>query len=576
MLNSTKARLRRGSVSALALVAAFATSAAHADTIPAVPTATAPATDDQTQKSDIAEGSDIVVTATKANELAPVTASLQTTQPQAIVSRSFIEDSLPATADFNQIALITPSVSNYGGNNGIGLSESKAQIRGFQDGEYNITYDGVPFGDTNDPTHHSTTFFPSNTIETLVVDRGPGNASQLGQATFGGTFNLFSRATRDTFGGSLEATYGSFNTYLGRAIVQTGKIDKLGGASAVFTGQYVHSDGRSSFSKYENYNLFGKVIVPIGPDVTLTLLGTYNKNHFNQADSDGSTLAQQALFGKYFALNNDPKTSEYFGYNRTVKTTDFELIKLEANLAPGVVFENRAFTYYYDNETLSANDVTTLPGTIYNTVAADGKTKIIGDVPGYTKTNKYRVFGDIMKLRADLTTFATLTVGAWLEFSNTYRQQRDVDLTTGAFNYVEKAVTAPATGLNPGQVTPALHQVRPEFAGQPYRGIRRARIAPVRGAQDHARLQTCRFRPQDRCRIQSDDALCAAQFQRLHRRSAVRDDQLSANHEPVGLRPVCQGLPRPAAQPALCRQYDILERRAAEIDQLSGRGGLSR
>jgi iron complex outermembrane receptor protein len=107
-----------------------------------------------------------------------------------------------------------------------------------------------------------------------------------------------------------------------------------------------------------------------------------------------------------------------------------------------------------DNETLSAKDVTTLPGTTYNTIAADGKTKIIGNIPGYTKTNKYRVFGDIMKLRTDLTAFATLTVGAWLEFSNTYRQQRDVDLTTGAFNYVEKAVTAPATGLNPGQMTP--------------------------------------------------------------------------------------------------------------------------
>ena len=101
----------------------------------------------------IAEGSDIVVTATKANEIAPVTASLETTEPQAIVSRSFIEDSLPATADFNAIALISPSVSNFGNNNGVGLSESKGQIRGFQDGEYNITYDGVPFGDQNDPPH---------------------------------------------------------------------------------------------------------------------------------------------------------------------------------------------------------------------------------------------------------------------------------------------------------------------------------------------------------------------------------------------------------------------------------------
>ena len=424
-----------------------------ADATAAAPSASAtpapPATDDQ----KIGEGSDVIVTATRANEIAPVTVSLQTTQPQAIVSRSFIDDSLPATADFNQIALITPSVSNLGGNNGVGLSESKAQLRGFQDGEYNVTYDGVPFGDTNDPTHHSTTFFPSNTVETLVVNRGPGNASNLGQASFGGTFDLFSRATRDTFGGELEATYGSFNTYLGRALLQTGKIDALGGTEAVFSGQYVHTDGRTSFSPYRNYNLFGKVVIPIGPDAKLTLIATYNRNRFNQADSDGSTLAQQALFGRYYGLNNDPKTSEYYGYNHTDKTTDFEIIKFEANLSPTAVFENRAYTYYYDNETLSANDVTTLPGATYSTKNAAGVT-VTGDIPGYTKTNKYRVYGDIFKVRIDLTRFATLTAGAWLEFNRTYRQQTDVDLTTGGFNYIEKAVTAPPTGLNPGAITP--------------------------------------------------------------------------------------------------------------------------
>ncbi|MDB5714673.1 MAG: TonB-dependent receptor [Sphingomonadales bacterium] len=439
-LTAGRARLLGASTFALAIIC-LQPAVAAAETAPSENASDAASSADQR----IAEGSDIIVSATKANEIAPVTASLQATQPQAIVSRSFIEESLPATVDFNQIALITPSVSNNGGNNGVGLSESKAQIRGFQDGEYNITYDGVPFGDTNDPTHHSTTFFPSNTIETLVVDRGPGNASQLGQATFGGTFNLFSRATRDDFGGQLVASYGSFNTYLARGLLQTGAIKGLGGTEAVFSGQYVHSDGRSSDSKYQNYNFFGKVMVPISPDVRLTFLATYNKNRFNQADSDGSTLAQQALFGKYYALNDDPKSSQYYGYNHTEKTTDFEIVKLEANLSHNATFENRAYTYYYNNETLSANDVTTLPGALYSTKSSTGTT-INGDIPGYTKTNKYRVFGDIAKARIDFG-FGALTVGAWLEFSHTYRQQRDVDLTTGGFNYTEKAVAAPSTKL---------------------------------------------------------------------------------------------------------------------------------
>uniref|UniRef100_UPI0035C9482C TonB-dependent receptor n=1 Tax=uncultured Sphingomonas sp. TaxID=158754 RepID=UPI0035C9482C len=482
-MNRSFARRRATILLMLSSGTILAAPAMASDAAPAVnaPAAADPQVRDSQQgATDIAEGSEIVVTATKANELAPVTASLKTTQPQAIVSRSFIEDSLPATADFNQIALITPSVSNVGGNNGIGLSESKAQIRGFQDGEYNVTYDGVPFGDTNDPTHHSTTFFPSNTIETLVVDRGPGNASQLGQATFGGTFNLFSRATRDQAGGSLEGTYGSFDTFLGRAILQTGAIDKLGGTEAVFTGQFVHSDGRTSYSKYQNYNLFGKVVVPVSADVKLTFLATYNKNRFNQADSDGSTLYQQSLYGKYYGLNDDPKTAQYYGYNHTDKTTDFEIVKLEANLAPGAVFENRAYTYFYDNETLSASDVTVVPGAKYQTIGADGKA-IAGDIPGYTKTNKYRVFGDIAKVRIDLASFATLTAGAWLEFSHTFRQQTDVDLTTGGFNYVEKAVTAPPTGLNPGQVTPLYVKFNQKSRGDHTEEFAELELRPIEG-----------------------------------------------------------------------------------------------
>ena len=439
------------------------------------PVAPAPATDPdpQTAQAGIAEGSDIVVTATKANEIAPVTASLAAKQPQSIVSRSLIEDSLPATADFNQIALITPSVSNFNGNNGVGLSESKAQIRGFQDGEYNITYDGVPFGDTNDPTHHSTTFFPSNTIETLVVDRGPGNASQLGQATFGGNINLFSRVARDEMGGTLKASYGSFDTYLVRGLIDTGLLGKTG-AKAVLTGQYVNTNGALSGEKYRNYNLFGKVQIPLGPDVTLTLLGTYNNNRFNQPDKDGSTLYQQSLFGKYFSLNNDPKTPQFYGYNHTDKTTDFEIATLEARIAPGTVFTNQSYTYYYDNETLSALDVT---GATANTTTTAAGTKITGNIPGYTKTNKYRVFGDIVKARFALTPYAALTVGGMIEFSHTYRQQTDIDLTTGGFNYIEKKVTNPVTGA----VTPLYVKFDQKSEGNNDAVFAEVELKPVAG-----------------------------------------------------------------------------------------------
>ncbi len=441
MNDSIRQRITYSIASSLILALVSSTSAAYATD--ATTTAAPPGSAD----NGIAEGSDILVTATKANEIAPVTASLKETQPASIVSRSFIEDSLPASADFNDIALISPSVSNTGGENGVGLNESKTTIRGFQDGEYNITYDGVPFGDTNDPTHHSNTFFPSNTIETLVVDRGPGNASQLGQATYGGNLNMFSRETRADPSAELKGTYGSFDTWLLRGVVQSGAIEKLNGTEIVLSAQHVETDGRLTLSPYRQTNLFGKAVVPISSSVRLTLLSTYNKNRFNQPDKNGSTLQEVAAFGKFYNLNNDPTSLNYYKYNVTHKTTDFEIARLDADIAPNSMFTNTAYTYYYDNETLSGANATTMPtGVVSPTgiVLADGKTKAPG-VPGYTKTNKYRVWGDIPKIKYDFG-FGAITAGIWLEHSDTFRQQTDVDLLTGNFNYSEKAVKNPKTG----------------------------------------------------------------------------------------------------------------------------------
>ena len=432
-----KRRLRaRTLASALALATAMSSQGARAADASPPP----PLTD-----NGIAEGSDILVTGTRANELAPVTASLKETQPASIISRSFIEDSLPASADFNDIALISPSVSNAGGENGVGLNESKTTIRGFQDGEYNVTYDGVPFGDTNGPTHHSNTFFPSNTIETLVVDRGPGNASQLGESTYGGNMNLFSRETRADPSAEFKGTYGSFNTYLLRGLLQSGAIDKLNGTEAVLSAQYIKTDGRLSLSGYNQKNIFGKVIIPLASNVHLSLLSTYNKNHFFQPDKNGITLAQEALYGKYYNLNNDPTSESYYKYNVTTKTTDFEIAKLDADIAPGTTLTNTAYTYYYDNETLSGSSATTIPvsagGTATTVTLAPGATPVPG-VPGYTKTNRYRVWGNIPKARFDFG-FGALTTGLWIEHADTFRQQTDVDLATGGFNYVEKTIKLP-------------------------------------------------------------------------------------------------------------------------------------
>src|SRR5471032_3343602 len=118
----------------------------------------------------------VVVTGTAFDpETAPAKARLETTEPQTIINKSYIEDSVSETADYTTILAIAPGMTGFD-TNGPGLSDGgvKNTMRGLPDGSYGITYDGIPFGDTNGPSHHSQSYFPGSTIGSIDVDRGPG------------------------------------------------------------------------------------------------------------------------------------------------------------------------------------------------------------------------------------------------------------------------------------------------------------------------------------------------------------------------------------------------------------------
>ena len=106
---------------------------------------------------------EVEVSETRVNALtqAPSDSNLDTYQPQSVIDLSFITNHLAPTADYSTIANLAPSVANVV-TNGPGLSDAKrATLRGFVDTQYNVTYDGIPFADTNDFSHHTTSYFPA-------------------------------------------------------------------------------------------------------------------------------------------------------------------------------------------------------------------------------------------------------------------------------------------------------------------------------------------------------------------------------------------------------------------------------
>ena len=105
--------------------------------------------------------------------------SLDAVEPQSFISSEFIKNFTPATTDFSELINIAPGTISYNPN-GVGLGQGTMYFRGFVDGDYNITWDGIPFNDSNNPTHHSWVFFPGPWIGGVDFDRSPGSASTVG------------------------------------------------------------------------------------------------------------------------------------------------------------------------------------------------------------------------------------------------------------------------------------------------------------------------------------------------------------------------------------------------------------
>lgn len=411
----------------LLLISAFCANAALAADDEGAPTRAQSAS----TTSAGAEGTDVemvIVTAEKeiGAKTAPVKASLDQVQPESIVSHEFIEQVTPEAGNISTVIFIAPSVSGISGNGGGIGNYFSTTLRGFTDGFYNVTYDGIAFGDTNNPTHHPNDYFPTSTIGAAVVDRGPGAAGDLGQANYGGAIHYFSPQVSDTFGAEQKLTYGTFNTFAAVSTLNTGELSQLGGGKLLLNFDERSSDTELSFSGGDTYNQMAKFILPIGDKFLMTVFVSHDWSRYNFPDSNGpgETLQQIQAYGKNFQLTNIPTDEHYYGFNFERKQTDFNYIDTKYNFTDQLSYENQLYEYFYSNKTESSDDNSALVGV--NSSAPKGGNP--NDIGGYLKRNDYHVGGDVMRF-TDQLPFGTLKVGGLVEASYTYRQKAYYDLT---------------------------------------------------------------------------------------------------------------------------------------------------
>ena len=105
--------------------------------------------------------------------------------PAAQVQSTLLSLSNEAQFSTNRYAVLFMPGTYSVDPNGTGLGQSKLYFRGFQDGFYTMSFDGIPFEDTNTPTHHSWASFPSQWISSTDFDRSPGQAFPVGRRVGG-------------------------------------------------------------------------------------------------------------------------------------------------------------------------------------------------------------------------------------------------------------------------------------------------------------------------------------------------------------------------------------------------------
>jgi iron complex outermembrane receptor protein len=354
-----------------------------------------------------------------APDVAPTQGSLTATEPQSVISQQYIENNLTGMSNYIEAAAIAPGVWAYSPNGPGGSDNPGLSMRGFQDGQYNVLFDGIPFSDGADFTHHATSYMTAQDTGKMVVDRGPGRASTIGDATFGGTIATYSKNPLSDPAATVRLQDGSFNSHLGGFQFDTGVMQNYGDTSAFIDYNHFSTDGALTNNNMRRNNLFAKLIKPLNENTSITIVAMQNDSYQNA--SLGATAAQIAQFGPRYGLNTDPTSQAYVGYNNDKFTSHFDYIGIQSRQGSWKL-DNKLYTNSYEHDAMQGQDP--------NGATANGTANGPNNIPGVTGLTQYTTYGDVFRATKSMGN-DDLGMGVWVERQLHQSWNNNVDLTNG-------------------------------------------------------------------------------------------------------------------------------------------------
>ena len=408
------------------------------------------------------------VAPTTATQFAPSQAPLSSIQPTSVVGSEFLQKVAPQTDDYNDVVLFTPSATDISPS-GPGLQQDFGQsIRGLQYTEFSVLWDGIPVpGFPFNFAPQPGAYFLSRDFSSVTINRGPGQASAIGQATFGGSVDLATTNPLSTPQTQIYGDFGSFGTKFFGIQGDTGDIAQTGGTRGLLDLTREEANGADTGIATERRNLFAKIEQPIGSNTVVTL--AINADNDFTKTPYGATLQSIALFGRNYSFNNDPASQSYNSYNRDIYTTDFIYLGEHSFLGDGWVIDNKSYQTEYIQRDQHGLDVggtaPNLNGTIY---IGNSPVSVSNDVPGVFNHLDFEDWGDVLRISKAFPS-GDLRFGIWGDREGFGIYSYDSDLTRDATAYT----TAPGADPFTTQYFSTLVTIQPyaEFAYKPTRSV---------------------------------------------------------------------------------------------------------
>lgn len=371
-----------------------------------------------------------------AAQLSPVKSLLDAASARTEITSQYVTEFTSPVTDFGDITNIAPGTYALS-ENGVGMGQAKIYFRGFVDDDYTVTWDGIPFGDTNDPSHHSWAFVPAPAIGYVDFDRSPGTASDMGLANYGGSIHYFSPQPSDSMSMHFTESTGSWNTNMVLGQFDSG-LFLHGKANFWFEGHHMGSDGYQTENFQQRTAGTAKFTYKFSNKTYLSLVGTSVIADSNTPNNDPYRF-QLAANGDNFLLQSNQYNADgtlnglYYKYYTYHVPTDFEVITFTKDFAHGLRLELKPYTYNYSNHQHYNNDqyseTNSTVGLNTNPIVPCNGAQTKACMTAIDKMNQYNRGGAIATVSA-ASKYGVFRTGGWMEYAYTNRYQDGTDPTT--------------------------------------------------------------------------------------------------------------------------------------------------